>query len=85
MINATDLRDVMAVAKDNPTTCAEIEQHIIKHALAGDVSCVVNTIAKHFAPAMQRYLEVHGYNVVMTEADENYCVDLIVSWELRYE
>lgn len=81
MINATDLRDVMVFAKDNKTTCAEIEQHIIKHALSGDESCIVNTIAKHLAISMQRYLEVHGYAVVMSEADETYCVDLVVSWE----
>lgn len=81
MINATDLRDAMAFAKDNPTICAEIEQHIIKHALDGNVSCVINTVAQHLAAPMQHYLEVHGYAVIDTDADENYCVDLVVSWE----
>jgi hypothetical protein len=81
MITATELRDATVFAKDNPTICAEIEQHIIKHALDGNVSCVINTVAKHLAAPMQRYLEVHGYAVKFTEADENYCVDLVVNWE----
>lgn len=81
MITATELRDVMAFVKDQPTICAEVAQQITTDALNGYTSCVLNVISMPLSVPLQHYLELHGYSVKMTDGDENYCVDLIVSWE----
>lgn len=81
MINATELRDVVAFVKDQPIICAEVARQIATDALNGYTSCVINTISVPLSVPLQRYLELHGYAVKMTDGDENYCVTVIVSWE----
>lgn len=81
MINVTDLRDLMLFYKENQVLCKSTERKIVESALAGETSCVINGIAMKLGTPMKHYFESHDYTVQVTDADEMYCVDLIVSWE----
>lgn len=81
MINATELRDLMLFYKENQSLCKVAERSIVESALAGETSCIINGIAMKLGTPMKHYFEAHDYTVQATDADEMYCVDLIVSWE----
>lgn len=81
MINATELRDLMLFYKENQALCKSAERNIVENALDGETSCVINGIAMKLGTPMKHYFEAHDYTVQVTDADEAYCVDLIVSWE----
>lgn len=81
MITATELRDLMMFYKENQFLCKAAERSIVESALAGDASCIINGIAMKLGTPMKHYFEAHDYTVHVTDGDENYCVDLVVSWE----
>lgn len=81
MINATDLRDLMAFQVEFTTLRKHIEQQVIASALAGSTSCVINRLPVTVIVQLRVYLEVHGYTIVVSDADENQSVDVVVSWK----
>ena len=81
MINATDLRDVMLFYKENQALCKATERQIVLSAIAGETSCVINGISMQLGTPMKHYFEAYDYTVHVTDGDETYCVDLVVSWE----
>lgn len=81
MINATELRDLMAFQMEFTTLRKHIEQQVIDSALAGSTSCVINRLPVTVIVQLRVYLEVHGYTVTASDADENQSVDVVVSWK----
>ena len=81
MINATALRDLMAFQMEFTTLRKHIEQQVIASALAGSTSCVINRLPATVIAQLRVYLEVHGYTITVSDADENQSVDVVVSWK----
>lgn len=81
MINATDLRDLMAFQMECMTLRKHIEQQVIASALAGSTSCVINRLPVTVIAQLRVYLEVHGYTITVSDADENQSVDVVVNWK----
>lgn len=81
MINATDLRDLMVFNKEFVTLRKHIEQQAIASALAGSTSCLINRLPVTVIAQLRIYLEVHGYTISVSDADENQSVDVVISWK----
>lgn len=81
MITATELRDMMAFQMEFTTLRKHIAQQVIDSALAGSTSCVINRLPVTVIAQLRVYLEVHGYTVTASDADENQSVDVVVSWK----
>lgn len=81
MITATELRDLMAFQMEFTTLRKHIEQQVIASALAGSTSCVINRLPVTAIAQLRVYLEVHGYTVTVSDADEHQSVDVVVSWK----
>jgi hypothetical protein len=81
MITATELRDLMAFQMEFATLRKHIEQQVIDSAIDGSTSCVINRLPVTAIAQLRIYLEVHGYTVTASDADENHSVDVVVSWK----
>ena len=81
MINATELRDLMGFVSEFTTLRKHIEQQVVEYALAGNTSCVVNKLPVSVIAQLRLYMEVHGYSVTASDADEHQSVDVVVSWK----
>lgn len=81
MINATDLCDLMVFSKEFVTLRKHIEHQAIASALAGSTSCLINSLPVTVIAQLRIYLEVHGYTISVSDADENQSVDVVISWK----
>jgi len=81
MITATELRDLMTFQVAFTTLRKYIEQQVVSSALAGSTSCVINRLPVTVIAQLRIYLEMHGYTVTASDADENQSVDVVVSWK----
>jgi hypothetical protein len=81
MITATELRDLMVFSKEFVTLRKHIEQQVITSALAGSTSCLINRLPITVIAQLRIYLEVHGYTISVSDADENQSVDVVVGWK----
>lgn len=81
MITATELRDLMTFAMEFTTLRKHIEQQAVSSALAGSTSCVITRLPVTVIAQLRTYLELHGYTITVSDADENQSVDVVVSWK----
>lgn len=81
MITATELRDLMDFQMEFTTLRKHIKQQVIDSALAGSTSCVINRLPVTVIAQLRVYLEVHGYTITASDADESQSVDVVVSWK----
>lgn len=81
MITATELRGLTAFATEFTTLRKHIEQQAASSALAGSTSCVITRLPVTVIAQLRFYLELHGYTVTVSDADENQSVDVVISWK----
>jgi len=81
MITATELRDLMTFATEFTTLRKHIEQQAVSSALAGSTSCVITRLPVTVIAQLRTYLELHGYTITVSDADENQSVDVVVGWK----
>ena len=81
MINATELRSLATFATEFTTLRKHIEYQAITSASAGSTSCLINRLPVTVIAQLRIYLEVHGYTISVSDADENQSVDVVISWK----
>ena len=81
MISAEELRELTKFATEFVTLRKHIEQQVIEHALTGDTECIVNRLPVRAIAQLRLYMEVHGYSITASEADEQQSVDVVISWK----
>ena len=86
MINAHDLREMVAFVKSEPQVIKSVEGELVAAATSGEDSAILNRVAAEYVKPLKLYLESREYDVVVSDLDIiDDSVDMVVSWKVKDE